>query len=82
MPNLATTTTWNIIQNLSSDYNTHIIAHQYNKPLMKTEKTFTKYNKADWTKFTQDIETAAETFHIPNNFMATFPHYCGLEGVT
>ena len=62
-------TSWTTQHALSSDHlpiiTTINIRHDYT--LQQNRRTFTKYQKADWTQFTEDTESAFAQTTIPTN---------------
>ena len=62
-------TSWTTQHTLSSDHlpiiTTINIRHDYR--LQQNRRTFTNYNKADWTQFTEDTESAFAQTTIPTN---------------
>ena len=66
---LCNRTSWTTQHALSSDHlpiiTTINIRHDYR--LQQNRRTFTNYKKADWTQFTEDIESAFAQTTIPTN---------------
>ena len=62
-------TSWRTQHTISSDHlpiiTTINIRHDYR--LQQNRRTFTNYNKADWTQFTEDTESAFAQITIPTN---------------
>ena len=66
-PNLAPTTTWDTITDLTSDHLPILIKHTINHPITKPHKRcYTNYKKADWPNYTQHIENKLTDFTIDN----------------
>ena len=67
--NLANQTTWKTKTSLSSDHLPIIINinTKSNFRLAPSNKTFTNYKKANWNKFTEEIELSIQDAPAPNN---------------
>ena len=64
-PELSTKTTWETIHDLSSDHLPIIITHTLKYPPYKPHKRcFINYKKADWPKYTQQIEDSLQNFDV------------------